>query len=107
MSTTRPSRPHRCDGTATLLLSRPAFTQAHSQNCSTKKQMSARADFAGARYVYANSRFARKNFKIRKCYSERGWCPMTKNEVKRPVLAWHISESMMLAADPARDSHQW
>jgi hypothetical protein len=69
------------------LLPRPAFTQTHSQNCSTKKQMSARADFAGTRYVYANSRFARKNFKIRKCYSERGRCLMTKNEFKRRTLA--------------------
>lgn len=30
---------------------------------------------------------------------------MTKNEVKRQSLAWHVSESLMLAAEPATDSH--
>ncbi len=67
--------------------------------------MSERADFAGARYVHANPRFVRKNIKIKKCYFEGGWCPMTKNEVKRQSLAWHVSESLMLAAEPATDSH--
>jgi hypothetical protein len=32
---------------------------------------------------------------------------MTKNKVKRQALAWYSLESMMLAAEPATDSHQW
>jgi hypothetical protein len=43
---------------------RPAFTQAHSQNCSTKKQMSMRADFSGARYCARESTVRAKNFRI-------------------------------------------
>jgi hypothetical protein len=34
--------------------------QPNCRTCSTKKQISERADFAGTRYVYANPRFVRK-----------------------------------------------
>jgi hypothetical protein len=30
---------------------------------------------------------------------------MTKDEVKRQAFAWHIPESLTLAAEPATDSH--
>ena len=76
--------PRRCDGTAARLSPRPCFTQAHSQNCSTKKRMSARADFAGARYCARESTVRAKNIsKNQKCYVEGGWCPMTNNQVMR------------------------
>lgn len=43
--------------------------------------------------------------KNQKCYVERGWSPMTNNEVMRYSLAWQGAELLMLAAEPATDSH--
>jgi hypothetical protein len=79
---------------------------ASFQNCFSKKRMSARAGFAGARCCARESTVrVKKSQKYKKSYFEGGWCPMTKNEVKRQALAWHGSESLMLAVEPATDSH--
>jgi hypothetical protein len=64
-----------------------------------------RADFSGARYCARESTVRAKKSKNQKCYFEEGWCPMTNNEVKRLALAWHGSESPMLAVEPATGSH--
>jgi hypothetical protein len=84
---TCPSRPHRCDGTSARLSPRPAFTQAHSQNCSTKKRMSARADFAGARYCAHKVTVRLKNMEF--FQKPGGWCnrlrKATESNRRKPV----------------------